>query len=120
MGEVSGYILKGKGLPTVYIVGDAVWTQELYNNITKYKPEYIIVNSGGALIPEYENTPIIMDEFQTMSLVQESGSAKVIAIHMDAIDHCRTTREILKETAKKHSISNEKLIIPEDGDIIEL
>ncbi len=120
MGNVAGYILKSEGQPTVYIVGDAIWTEELYQNMRNYNPDYIVINSGGALIPGYENTPIIMDENQAMSVIQESGNAKVIAVHMDAINHCYTTRNILKKKAKENNISKEKLIVPEDGEIINL
>ena len=120
MGEVSGYILKAKNQPTIYIVGDAVWTQDIYNYINKYNPDYIVINSGGALMPQFRSTPIIMDEFQAMSVVQEAKNGKVIAIHMDAIDHCETTREILKAMALKNNISNKKLLIPNDGELMEL
>lgn len=120
MGEGSGYILQAADSPTIYIIGDAVWTQEIYQNIATYEPDYIIVNSGGAAMPGFEATPIIMDEHQTMSLIQESGNAKVIAVHMDVIDHCRTTRKILKQTAKEHNIGADKLIIPEDGEVVNL
>ena len=120
MGEVSGFILKAENQPTIYIVGDSVWTQDVYNNIKKHEPDYIVVNAGGALVPNFENTPIIMDEYQVMSVVQEAKDAKVIAIHMDAIDHCFTTREVLKVMATKNNISNEKLLIPNDGETLEL
>lgn len=120
MGEVSGFVLQAKNQPTIYIVGDAVWTEEIYQNIRKYDPDYIIVNTGGAKMPGFEATPIIMDEKQAIALVQESGKAKVIAIHMDAIDHCYTTREILKKEAVKFDISSQKLLIPSDGEVIEL
>ena len=120
MGEGSGYILQAASSPTIYIIGDAVWTQDIYQNIVKYKPEYIIVNSGGAAMPGFDATPIIMDAGQTMSLIQESGSAKIIAVHMDVIDHCHTTRNVLKQKAKEYNIGADKLLIPEDGEIIEL
>lgn len=120
MGKVSGYILKAKNHPTIYIVGDAVWTEDIYNNIKKYQPDYILVNSGGAKMPSYEATPIIMDAQQTVSLIQESGKAKVIAIHMDAIDHCYTTREVLKHELKKYSFDSGKVLIPADGERIDL
>lgn len=120
MGPGSGYVLQAANQPTIYIVGDAVWTQEIYQNIATYKPDYIILNSGGAAMPGFEATPIIMDADQAMSLIQESGSAKVIAVHMDAIDHCHTTREVLKAKAKEYNIGSDKLITPADGEVIEL
>lgn len=120
MGQVAGFILQAENHPTIYIVGDAVWTDEIYQNIKKYKPDYIVINTGGARFPGMEATPIIMDEIQAMSLIQESGSAKIIAIHMEVIDHCQTTRDVLKAEAERFNISKEKLIIPADGQIIEI
>lgn len=120
MGESSGYVLKAEGQPVVYIIGDGVWTQDIYNNIEKYKPDYIVVNSGGAVAKGYEATPIIMDEKQVMALVQECGNARVIAVHMDAVDHCRTTRAILRKEADKYNVSQDKLIIPKDGETVLL
>lgn len=120
MGKTSGFIFKADNQPTVYIVGDAIWTDDIKKTIKKFKPDYIIVNSGGALIKGFENIPIIMNEEQTMSLIKESGKAKVIAVHMDALDHCRTTRSSLSKKAAELNIGTDKLIIPQDGEIITL
>lgn len=120
MGKTSGFVLKAKNQPTLYVVGDAIWTDDIKANIIKFKPDYIIVNSGGALIKGFENVPIIMDEAQTMALIAESGKAKVIAVHMDALDHCRTTRSSLSLKASELNIGPDKLIIPQDGELIGL
>ena len=120
MGKTSGFVLKAKNQPTVYIVGDAIWTDEIKKNIKKFKPDYIIVNSGGAVIKGFEKTPILMDENQTMALIGESGKAKVIAVHMNALDHCRTTRESLRQKAESLNIRVNKLVIPQDGEVIAL
>ncbi len=121
MGNASGFVLKASGHPTLYIIGDGVWTQGIADNIGRYNPDYIVVNSGGAVMPGgYDATPIIMDERQVMALIQESGNAKIIAVHMDAVDHCLTTRAVLRKEAKKMKIGNDKLLIPEDGEIISL
>jgi L-ascorbate metabolism protein UlaG (beta-lactamase superfamily) len=120
MGRTSGFILKAKNQPTVYIVGDALWTDSIKKNIKKFRPDYIIVNSGGARIKGFENSPIIMDEAQTMDLVRGSGKAKVIAVHMDALDHCRTTRSSLAQKAAQSNIGQDKLIIPQDAEVITL
>lgn len=71
-------------------------------------------------MPGFDATPIIMDADQAMSLIQESGNAKIIAVHMDVIGHCYTTRGILKVKAKEFNIGSDKLIIPTDGEIVDL
>lgn len=120
MGNTSGFVLKAKDQPTLYIIGDAIWTDEIKKNIIEFKPDFIIVNSGGALLKGYEHAPIIMDEEQTMAVIAESGKAKIIAVHMDALDHCRTTRKSLRQKAAESNIGTDKLIIPQDGETIKL
>ncbi|GGK68754.1 MBL fold metallo-hydrolase [Rufibacter glacialis] len=120
MGQTSGFVLKAKNQPTIYVVGDALWTDEVKKNIKTFQPDYIIVNSGGAVIKGFEQTPILMEEDQTMALIGESGKAKIIAVHMDALDHCRTTRASLRKKADEWKISPKKLMIPQDGETIVL
>lgn len=115
MGKTSGFVLQAKNQPTLYIVGDTIWNEDIKKDIEKFRPDYIIVNSGGALIKGFGDTPIIMNEMQTMALITASGKTKVIAVHMDALDHCFTTRAILKKKAAELKIGKDKLIIPEDG-----
>ena len=120
MGKTSGFVLQAKNQPTVYLVGDTVLTENILTVIKKFNPDYIIVNSGGAMLRSFGNIPIILDEDQTMALIGASGKAKIIAVHMDALDHCFTTRTILKNKAEVLQITDDKLIIPEDGEIIKL
>ncbi len=119
-GKASGFILRAKNQPTIYIVGDGIWTEEIKKNIQTYKPEYIIVNSGGASLPSLQSGPIIMDEEQTVSLIKESGKARIIVVHMEALDHCSTTRASLRKKADEANVERGKLIIPQDGETIEL
>jgi len=42
----------------------------------------------------------------------------VIAVHLDAFNHCLTNRDILRETVLKEELSD-KVIIPADGELLE-
>lgn len=120
MGTVSGFVLKAKGQPTVYMVGDSIWNEDVAQALEKYRPDVIVANTGGAQFPGFEDTPILMDEEQTVSLVKASGKAKVIAVHMEALDHCVTTRTSLRQKARLSNIEIDKLIIPRDGEEVIL
>ena len=120
MGTVSGFVLQAENQPTVYIVGDSIWVEEVEQAIRRFTPDYIITNSGGAEMPGFEGTPIILNEEQTLMLVKASGKAKVIATHMEALDHCHTTRDSLRKAAEEAKIGKDKLIIPRDGEQIAL
>lgn len=116
MGEVSGFILQAKGEPTVYWIGDAIWGEEVENSIKTYNPDIIITHSGGAVIPGHN--PILMDANETITVLKSAPNAKVIAIHMEALDHCTVSRNSLRELADNKSIIKERLIIPKDGETV--
>lgn len=123
MGPVSGYVLMAEGLPTIYIMGDCKWEPCILETVEKYRPDYIVVNSGGAVFPEFSKTDgcIIPDEQEVMAMLDTfPAHIKLIAVHMDAIDHCQTTREILRNEARHHGADMSRLIIPEDGESLEL
>ncbi|ALL07088.1 hypothetical protein AQ505_17315 [Pedobacter sp. PACM 27299] len=58
MGKTSGFVLTAKNQPTIYIMGDAIWTEQIRKNIDRIKPDFIIVISGGARIQGFEELPI--------------------------------------------------------------
>lgn len=120
MGEVSGFILQADNEPTLYIVGDSIWLKEVENTIVTFKPEIIITNSGGAIIPGFENNPILMNEEETILLAKTATNSKIIAVHLESLDHCRVTRNSLRQKATEQGIDENRLIIPIDGQFITL
>lgn len=123
MGPVSGYVLTAIGCPTVYIMGDCKWEDCIRQTVEKYRPDYIVVNCGGAVFPEFSKTEgsIIPDEHEVMAMLDELPThIKLIAVHMDSTDHGQTTRTILRNEALHHGADMNRLIIPEDGEYIEL
>lgn len=123
MGPVSGYVLEAEGQPTLYIMGDCRWEESIRNAVETFRPAYIVVNSGGAVFPEFSKDlgPILTDEQEVMTMLEElPEDVKLIAVHMDAIDHCQTTRAILRNEARHRNVDMNRLIIPEDGETIVL
>ncbi|GAB4234620.1 MAG: MBL fold metallo-hydrolase [Ekhidna sp.] len=119
MGMVSGFVLKTKNEPTVFIVSDSILTDEVKSAIEKHQPEIIIINPGGGIIPGFESTTVHMDEKQVLEMFRISPESKVIAMHLDSIDFCTVTRKSLKDFAIDNDISEEQLIIPDNGNTVE-
>ncbi|MFD2287141.1 hypothetical protein GJU39_20920 [Pedobacter petrophilus] len=58
-------------------MGDAIWNDKIKKEIERLHPDFIVINSGGARGPGFEQAaPIIMDEKQTMELIAACGNAK--------------------------------------------
>ena len=123
MGPVSGFVFSHEGLPTLYLMGDCCWDDAIYDAVKRYSPDYMVVNSGGAIIPVYSGYfgSIITNEDDMVEIVTKcTGVKKFIAVHMDAIDHCQTTRSILRNELEHQKVDMNRLIIPEDGESINL
>lgn len=117
MGQVSGFVFQADNEPTVYWVSDSILCKDVESSILDHKPDIIITHSGGATIPGYD--PIIMDAKQTLALFDKiSEDVVVVAIHMEALDHCMVSRPALQELARAKGVAETRLLIPQDGEII--
>ncbi|UJF34040.1 MBL fold metallo-hydrolase [Paenibacillus hexagrammi] len=116
MGKVSGFVLQSDAEPTVYVAGDTIWCEEVKAALDAYHPDVTVVNAGGArfLIGE----PITMDEEDVIHVCRYAPYTKVIAVHMDAINHCLVTRSDLRQGLQQAGLS-EQVLIPEDGEWVE-
>ncbi len=117
MGPVSGYILKSEEEETLYIVGDSIWCPEVETAIKENQPDVIICNAGGARFATGD--PITMDEKDIEQVCLAAPAAKIIPIHMESWNHCRLTRNELRNYMKEKGLEKQ-IIIPEDGEKISL
>lgn len=113
MGPVSGFVFKAEGEPTLYIAGDTIWCDEVKEALDAYKPDITVVNAGGARFNAGD--PITMDERDVVRLCQYAPFTRVIAVHMDAINHCLATRADLRGRLKQEGLL-ERVIIPDAGE----
>ncbi len=110
-------MLRSENEPAVYWTGDTVWYENIENTIYQHKPEIIVTHSGGASFVKGE--PIIMDDAQTVQVCKSAPDSKVIAVHLESLDHLTVTRSMLREYADRNEIGPDQLLIPQDGEVIE-
>jgi len=116
MGKVSGFIFKSKNEPTIYVMGDTIFNAEVKNTIDIHHPEIIITNSGGAFIPGYEKDLILLDEQETIAIAQYDKLPKIIAVHLEALDHCTVNRASLYRAILQSNVDKNRFFIPLDGE----
>lgn len=117
LAPVSGFVLSAAGMPAVYVAGDTVWCKEVADAIETHKPKVIVVNAGAAQF--LEGGPITMDTNDVLEVCRAAPDAKVIAVHMEAINHCVLTRASLREGLRAAS-GRRSVVIPRDGEEVEL
>ena len=113
MGAVSGYVLRASSLPTVYIAGDTVWCPEVADAIRTHRPNVIVVNAGEAQF--LEGGPIIMGVDDVLQVCRAASGATVVAVHMEAVNHCMLTRAGLRAGLTAAGITS-RVLIPNDGE----
>ncbi|VFB22321.1 MBL fold metallo-hydrolase [Pseudomonas fragi] len=117
LGEAMGVVFQAPGYKTLYLAGDTVWRKEVDQTIEKYHPEVIVLNAGKAKVNGFEGA-IIMGEEDVLRASQAAKNAKIVAVHMDAVNHMSLTREELRTYVKKQGIES-SVDIPEDGASLE-
>lgn len=117
MGPVSGFVLKAPGEPVLYIAGDTIWCEEVREALEQHNPEVVVVNAGGARF--VSGDPIIMTGRDVAEVCRHTPEAQVIAVHMEAINHCLLTREELGKEMKANGFGY-RVFIPADGEAISL
>ncbi|WP_216936712.1 MULTISPECIES: MBL fold metallo-hydrolase [unclassified Acinetobacter] len=116
LGEAMGVVFEAAGHETVYVAGDTIWRPEVDQAIKTFQPEVIVLNTGNALVNGFKES-IIMGKEDTYRATQQAPNAKVVAVHMDAINHMSVTRAQLAEYVKAKGIQD-KVLIPIDGEIL--
>lgn len=116
MAPVSGYVLKSETEPSLYIAGDTIYCDEVDNILTKNQPSLIVVNAGGARFTIGD--PITMTEDDVVKVCRKAPQAKIIAVHMEAINHCLLSRAVLLNHLKQEELSDQ-VLIPLDGEELE-
>ena len=120
LGSVMGIAFTAPGEKTIYLAADTVWFSGVEEAISIHKPDIIILNTGAAALTaeEFKADPyIIMGKEDTLRATKAAPNAKIVAVHMDAINHMTNDRKDLSEFAYEKGI-RDKVMIPFDGETL--
>jgi L-ascorbate metabolism protein UlaG (beta-lactamase superfamily) len=112
LAPVSGYVLAAPGEPVLYVAGDTVWYEEVAAALDGYRPSAVVVNAGGARFLEGE--PIVMTADDVVEVARHAPESRVIAVHMEAVNHCLLTRADLHQRLHDEHLAD-RVTVPEDG-----
>ena len=116
MGNVMGFYLALPEEPSIYISADTIYTEEVDKALKELKPDIAIVAAGTARLDF--GKPLLMTVDDVVKFVQ-NAPGKVLANHLEAVNHCPTTREGLFERLQEEGLAD-KVFIPVDGEVIEV
>ncbi|MBB4826824.1 L-ascorbate metabolism protein UlaG (beta-lactamase superfamily) [Sporosarcina luteola] len=112
-GLVCGIVFKHPSEKTLYVAGDTVWYDAVQDTIHTHEPEIIVVNAGDNQF--YEGGSLVMGINDVYEVYKAAPDAKIIAVHMEAVNHWSLSREDLKSFIKDIGIAT-NVLVPNDGD----
>ena len=116
MANGAGFHIKLPGEPSLYVSGDTVYTDDVKRALTEFKPDIAVVAAGSASLDV--GGPILMPLEEIITFIKTAPN-KVIANHLEALNHCPTTRSKLKQALEKNDLLS-KTFIPNDGETLTI
>lgn len=117
LGPVSGYVVSADGEPTLYVAGDTVWCPEVEQALREHAPDVVVVNAGGARF--LQGDTITMEADDVIAVCAAAPEARVVAVHMEAINHCLERRADLAARLSGAGLAD-RVAIPPDGEDVVL
>lgn len=115
MGNVMGFHIELPNEKSLYLSSDTIYTDDVHKVLIDYKPDIAVVAAGSAQLDIFQ--PLLMRLEDILKFVKNAPH-KVIANHLEAVNHCPTTRVGLREEVRKINLSD-KVFIPQDGESME-
>ncbi|MEM8963826.1 MAG: MBL fold metallo-hydrolase [Acidobacteriota bacterium] len=113
MANGVGFHIELPDEPSLYISGDTVFSTDVQRAFTELRPDFAVMAAGSASLDF--GGPILMPMDELVAFTR-AAPGQVIANHLEALNHCPTTRAGLREELEKHGLS---ALIPEDGETLE-
>lgn len=112
LAPVSGFVLSAPGEPVLYVAGDTIWCREVEEALREYRPAIAVVNAGAAQF--LEGGPITMTAEDVIAVANAAPAARVVAVHMESINHCLLRRAELAAALVQAGLTS-RVAIPPDG-----
>ena len=115
MGDVMGFYIELPNEKSLYLSSDTIYTEAVDKVLKQMKPDIAVVACGSAQLDVFQ--PLLMRMEDIIKFVKNAPN-KVLANHLEAVNHCPTTRSELKNEIAKIGLLS-KVFIPIDGESIE-
>ncbi|GEO04450.1 hypothetical protein AAE02nite_21140 [Adhaeribacter aerolatus] len=119
LGKASGFYFNAEGEKSIYFLGDTIWIDEVESNLKTWQPDVVVVNAGNASFENEALGAVIMGKNDILKINRILPNATIIAIHMETVNHSILSRKELSDFVTDQGIQD-KVIIPQDGQVISL
>src|SRR5215211_4156837 len=104
LAPVSGYLIRDSAGRSLYLAGGTVLYEEVERVLDDQRPDVVVVNASGARFTGGQ--PLVMDADDVVAVARRAPDARVVAVHLDAINHCVQTRADLHQLLHEQELTD--------------
>ncbi|MFC0323979.1 MBL fold metallo-hydrolase [Gallibacterium melopsittaci] len=117
LGDAMGVVFQAKGEKTLYLMGDSIWTYQIDHALNTYHPNVVVMNTGYAQVDGFDRS-IIMGTADVAKAYKQLPQAKIITVHMDAVNHAAVTTDEMRKFVNKNHLTD-RVSVPKEGETLK-
>ena len=114
MGPAAGFFLAHPGEPSLYLTGDTVLTRSVLDVLGRLRPEVTVAPTGAA---NFGKGGDILFSVEELAALADRCPGALVLNHLEALDHCPTTRAALRDRFADE-IRRAEVLVPDDGETL--
>ena len=116
LGPVHGVYLAHPDEPSLLLTGDSVLTDSVLEAVERLAPDVIVAPAGAA---DFGIGGRILFSVDDLVLLARRFDGHLVLNHLEALDHCPTTRSELRARFASEGLLD-RVSIPEDGEVVRV
>ncbi|MEU0535667.1 MBL fold metallo-hydrolase [Amycolatopsis tolypomycina] len=118
-GDVTGFVLTGDGLPTVYVSGDNASVDLVREIAERFRVDIAVLFAGAARTPLFDGAPLTLTSADAVEAAKALGAAKVVPLHFRGWGHFSEGPDTLREAFDAAGLAD-RLVLLEPGQRAEV
>lgn len=118
-GEVTGFVLRGEGVPTVYVSGDNASLDLVREIGSRFTIDVAVLFAGAARTALFDGAPLTLTSADAAEAAKILDRAKVVPLHFRGWDHFSEGPDTLREAFEAAGLA-ERLTLLEPGERTEV
>ena len=118
-GEVTGFVLSGDGLPTVYVSGDNASVELVRQVAARFTVDIAVLFAGAARTVLFDGAPLTLTSANAVEAAKVLETAKVVPLHFRGWKHFSEGPDVLRREFEAAGLAD-RLVLLEPGQRVEV
>ncbi|GLY43911.1 MBL fold metallo-hydrolase [Amycolatopsis sp. NBRC 101858] len=118
-GEVTGFVLSGDGLPTVYVSGDNASVELVREIASRFRVDIAVLFAGAARTALFDGAPLTLTSANAAEAAKVLDAAKVVPLHFRGWQHFSEGPDTLRREFEASGLTD-RLVLLEPGQRAEI